>query len=218
MDGTTRFATARSTMARLVEDVCLPSVPSGFFPADDAAPFDPQPHLLGVPADHGVRGLFFNSLLDEAKAQSAAISPARNYVDFKHYPVREWLELLLEAAGRCHPGLSLRGAVRRMGRLAYPTFAASMVGRVMFGILGNDIARVMKVASKGYDCSLTHARVVIVAADDHSVRARFEHSYAFIDAYQVGVFEGAFAACKRQGEVFVRTRSVCEGEIFARWK
>jgi uncharacterized protein (TIGR02265 family) len=203
MQASTRFATS--------------SVPNGFLEPDDHNPFDPRPHLLGVPSEHGVRGLFFNSILREAKAQGVAISNARNYIDFKHYPVREWLELLLEAAGRCHDGLPLRGAVRRMGRLAYPAFAASMVGRVMFGVLGNDIARVMKIASKGYDCSLTHARVVIVAADAHSVRARFEHSYAFIDAYQVGVFEGAIAACKRRGEVFVRTDSVCEGEIFARW-
>jgi uncharacterized protein (TIGR02265 family) len=205
MDGS-RFAT-----------VSLPPVPAGFFVPDDASPFDPQPHILGVPSEHGVRGMFFNSIIDEAEARGVAISPARNYVDFKHYPVREWLELLLESAGRCHRGLSLRGAVRRMGRLAYPAFAASMVGRVMFGVLGNDIARVMKIASKGYDCSLTHAKVVIVANGAHSVRVRFEHSYAFIDAYQVGVFEGALAACKRRGEVHVRTDSVCEGEIFARW-
>jgi uncharacterized protein (TIGR02265 family) len=201
-----------------VDGARLPSVPCGFFAPDDAAPFDPQPHILGVPSDHGVRGLYFNSILLNASARGVAISPVRNYVDFKHYPVREWLEFMIEAAQRCHPGLSLRGAVRRMGRIAYPAFAASMVGRVMFGILGNDIARVMKIASKGYDCSLTHARVIIVAADSHSVRVRFEHSYAFIDAYQVGVFEGAFEACKRQGEVYVRTDSVCEGEAFARWE
>jgi uncharacterized protein (TIGR02265 family) len=218
MHDTTRFATARSTTDRNFEDVSLPSVPRGFVRPDDAAPFDPLPNILAVPSDHGIRGLYFNSMIDEANIKGVAISADRSYIDFKYYPVREQLELMIDVAQRFHPGSSLRGAVRRIGRTVYPVFAASLVGRVMFGVLGNDLARIMKIASKGYECSLSHAHASVVACNPHSARVRLENNYAFIDAYQVGVFEGALEACNREGEVYVRQDSVSEGEIFVRWR
>jgi uncharacterized protein (TIGR02265 family) len=218
MHATNRFATAGSARNRDFEDVSLPSVPRGFVTPDDAAPFDPLPNILGVPGEHGIRGLYFNSMIDEANIKGVAISADRSYIDFKHYPVREHLELMIEVARQCHPGSSLRGAVRRMGRTAYPVFAASLVGRVMSGVLGNDLARIMKIASKGYECSLSHAHASVVASNPHSARVRLENNYAFIDAYQVGVFEGALEACNREGEVYVRQDSVSEGEIFVRWR
>jgi uncharacterized protein (TIGR02265 family) len=200
-----------------VAGAILPPVPDGFVLPNDTAPFDPRPNLRGVPDNHRVRGLFFNSIIDVAKRRGIVVPRIHDYVDFKHYPVREWMELVLGAARLCYPQLSLRGGLRNLGRYAYPSFATSMVGRVTFGILGDDLARIMNIASKGYACSLTHARVTVVSATAQSVRARFEHSYGFIDSYQVGVFEGVFQACNRAGEVHVRVDSVCEGEIFARW-
>lgn len=205
-------------MGLVAEDVYLPSVPAGFVAPDDSAPFDPMPYILGVPNEHCIRGLFFNSILDAATAKGVAISAGRSYIDFKHYPVREHIELLLELAQRCYPGESMRGAVRRMGRMAYPAFAASLVGRVMFGVLGSDVTRIFQIAPKGYNCSLSHARVTVIASGPHSARVRLENTYALLDVFQVGVFEGVFDACNRPGEVYFRSDSLCDGELFARWK
>jgi uncharacterized protein (TIGR02265 family) len=205
-------------MNPMVEDLYLPSVPAGFVAPDDSAPFDPTPYILGVPNDHCIRGLFFSSILDAATAKGVAIPAGRSYIDFKHYPVREHIELLIEMAPRCYPGESLRGAVRLMGRLAYPAFAASLVGRVMFGVLGSDVARIFNIAPKGYDCSLSHTRATVITSGAHSARVRLENHYALIDTFQVGVFEGVFDLCNRPGEVYVRSESLCDGELFARWK
>lgn len=200
----------------LARDI-LPSVPEGFARPNDALRFDPRPHLDGVPDEQALRGLFFNSVIDMADSHGVTLAGARRYVDFKHYPIREWMELCLEAARLCYPQLPLRGGLRRLGQLAYPCFASSMVGRVIFGILGDDTPRIMSILSKGYDVSVTGINMIILACDEHSVRARFEKTYGFIDSFQVGVFEGVLDVCKRPGEVYVRVDSVCEGEIFARW-
>ena len=40
---------------------------------------------------------------------------------------------------------------------------------------------------------------------------------SFLDSYNVGVFEGAIAACERQGRVRVKLRTFCDGDVLVEW-
>jgi uncharacterized protein (TIGR02265 family) len=207
----------RANLMRAHHLEVLPSVPHGFVLSNDAAPLDPVPQLRDVPDGHGVRGWLFNTVIDMAEARGVALRPSRGYIDFKYYPVRDWMELMVEATRQCYPQLPLRAGLRALGRLAYPRFVTSMIGRVTFGILGNDIARIMATAPKAYEVSFTHSRVSVLDSGMQSVHVRFEHTHAFLDSYHVGAFEGAMDACKRVGEIHVKIDSLSQGELFVRW-
>jgi uncharacterized protein (TIGR02265 family) len=195
----------------------LPAIPEGFAPPDDQRPIKPEEVIERTPADVSVRGMFFNSYMQEARARGITLEGVTSHVGFKYYPTREWQHFIVQVARKFHPGLPLGGALRRLGLSAYPTFAESMVGRVIFGVLGKDLARIMRVASKGFEHSLSTARVEVVGADEHSARLHLTGVYGFFDSYTVGVFEGAIKVCEREGDVHVRLISHGEGEVFVRW-
>ena len=50
----------------------------------------------------------------------------------------EHLEALVKTAELLHPDADLREGLRRVGQTAYPTFVQTMLGRVLFGVLGSD--------------------------------------------------------------------------------
>jgi len=195
----------------------LPEVPPGFLPPDDQSPLRLDEIVAQTPPEAQVRGMFFNSYLAEAKRRGVAIPGAGAYVGFKFYPVRDWQRFIVEVAARLHPGAPLRGALRKLGLSAYPTFAESIVGRVVFGVLGKDLSRIMRVASKGFEHSLSSAEVVLRAADERSAHLHLRGVYGFLDCYNVGVFEGAMRVCERTGDVHYRPIAFGEAEMFVRW-
>jgi uncharacterized protein (TIGR02265 family) len=195
----------------------LPPVPTGFSAPDDARPVLPERVIQSTPDGASVRGMFFNSYVEQAKERGIRLDDVGAHAGFKYYPAREWQRFIVQVAQKFHPDLPLGGALRRVGLSAYPTFAESMVGRVVFGVLGKDLARIMRVAQKGFEHSLSSARVELLSADDHSARLYLAGVYGFFDTYTVGVFEGAIRVCEREGDVHVRLIGHGEGEIFVRW-
>jgi uncharacterized protein (TIGR02265 family) len=193
------------------------SAPAGFLAPDDSRPLDVEEVVRETPADAAVRGMFFNTYLAEAKRRGVSLSDPGSYVGFKFYPLHQWQRFIVDVAARLHPGLPLRGALRQVGLSAYPTFADSIVGRVVFGVLGKDLGRILRVASKGFEHSLNSAHVELVSGDERSVRLHLAGVYGFIDSYNVGVFEGAFKACDREGSVFYRSIAPGEAEIICQW-
>jgi uncharacterized protein (TIGR02265 family) len=161
--------------------------------------------------------MFFNSYLAEAKRRGIALADTGSYVGFKFYPLHLWQRFIIDVARRLYPEAPLRGALRKVGLSAYPTFADSIVGRVVFGVLGKDLGRILRVASKGFEHSLNSARVELVASDERSVRLHLAGVYGFIDSYNIGVFEGAFKACDREGSVLYRPIAAGEAEIICQW-
>jgi len=192
--------------------------PDGFALPNDSAPLDADAHIAATPADAEIRGMFFQAYLDEAARRGVTLPARRTYTAFKMYSMREWQAFAVEAAQALYPQTTLRGALRKMGLSAYPTFADSIVGRVVFGVLGKDLSRIMRVASKGFEHSTNCARAEIVDAGADFARLRLLGVYGFVDSYNVGVFEGAITVCEKQGDVFVRSLGVAEAEVFCRWR
>jgi uncharacterized protein (TIGR02265 family) len=195
----------------------LDPIPPGFIAPDDTAPLDVDAIIAATPEDVGLRGMYYQSYLDELKRRGLPVDPKHRYLAFKLYPLRDWQRFMVDSAGRLHPELSLRGGLRRLGLSAYPTFASSMVGRVIFGVLGKDIERIMRIAPKGYEQSLSSCKVDIVEATATHARVHLRGVHSFLESYQLGVFEGALVVCERQGDVHHRPIAPGESEIYCRW-
>ncbi|MEW5849349.1 MAG: DUF2378 family protein [Myxococcota bacterium] len=190
----------------------------GFTRLDWSAPLDINAALTVVPPDVTVRGMFPQGVVDECVKAGRPLPGGRRYVGFKGYPVTEFMELCVEASALLFPTAPPRERLRRLGQLAYPTLLQSMVGKAIFGMVGGKLEAVMKLASKGYEVSLSRGTATAVEVQDGSARLHFRDIYNFLDTYQVGVVEGAMSACGRTGEVFYRSISPSEGEMLAQWR
>jgi uncharacterized protein (TIGR02265 family) len=161
--------------------------------------------------------MFMNDLLAHVAQAGGAPITDKRYVIFKDYPMREYIELAPQAAARAFPSLPMREALRRIGRSAYPTLADTMIGRVIFGVLGKDLEAVMRVAARGYAVSQSHGVAEVLEVGPGRARVQLTNLYTFVDSFQVGVFEGAILACGRTGEVRARVESIATAEILATW-
>lgn len=159
-------------------------------------PLDCAPYLARVPADATCKGMFFHDIINAVERKSAEAAQAlkpylpRRYMSFKDYPLREHMEVTAKAAELLYPDVPSQEGMRRLGWLAYPTFAESMVGKVIFGILGNDLDRIFKVAPKSLEIALSRGRVHTEKMGDRHWRFDFRDAYGYLDIYYVGVIEG----------------------------
>lgn len=198
--------------------LAVPAPPEGFLPIDDAAPFDLEAYMKATPNFATVRGMFFQAYVAEAQRRRVKlVTVTRDYLGFKHYPMREWQAVVAEAAEKFYPTLTLRGGLRRLGQRAYPTFADSTVGKVIFGVMGKDLSRIMRMALKGWQQAVNTAAGKVVDAGDNHVRMHLVGLYGFMDSFNLGVYEGTIETCDRRGEVYYRHLGHGEGEVFCRW-
>jgi len=70
---------------------------------------------------------------------------------------------------------------------------------------------------RGYEAVLSHGRAEVVDVGARFARVRLIDFPAFIDSYQVGVFEGALLSCKVPGTVKVRMETPIRGEFLVEW-
>lgn len=196
-----------------------PEPPSGFEVPDWNAPVDVDAQLEQTPSDVVVKGMYFEGLLREAAKRDVEAAPGHpKYRAFKDYPLRELMKLELDLVPKFFPEASLREGLRRLGWLAYPILIDSMIGKIIFGVLGDDIAKVFKVSAKGYAVSINRGRAVVLDSGPDFARIHLTEMYNFPDCYQLGVFEGALRYYGREGEIVVRTMSDIEVELFVRWQ
>jgi uncharacterized protein (TIGR02265 family) len=191
--------------------------PTDFLPADDRAPFSAEDYLQAIPPKARVRGMFFNSYIEQAEKRGIALD-AKSHVSFKLYPLDDWARFALEVSRAFWPDEPLRGGLRRAGLAAYPTFADSLIGRIIFGAVGKDVGLVLRLAGKGYEHSLEPGSCTVVEVGDHYALLVLKDVYTFVDVYHVGVFEGVLAACGRKGQVFCKRNSVSAAEFYITWE
>ena len=185
---------------------------------DMQAPLDVAAYMAHCPEHAVARGMFFGDIVDALKRRGLRPSTSKRYVAFSNYPQREFIEFAARSVELLHPDLPLREGLRRVGHLAYPTFRDTMIGRVMFGVLGDDIEAVMKIVPKGYDAALNVVQAKTLAVGRGYALFRFENLHTLFDSYQVGVMEGAILACGREGEVRLKCESLSTGQALVTWR
>lgn len=188
----------------------------GFHAPDFNQTVDVDAHLQRCRPEATTRGMFLADIVEALKQRNLPL-PAKRYQAFGSYPQREFITVAADAARHLYPGLAQKEALRRLGQLAYPTFADTMIGKVMYGVLGKDVAAIMKVAPRGYEAVLSHGRAELVQSGPKMARVRLTDVATFLDSYQVGVFEGAFKSCNVAGTVKVKLDSPVTGEFLLEW-
>jgi uncharacterized protein (TIGR02265 family) len=191
-------------------------VPPGFAPPDLAAPLDVDAAKAALAPGAAIKGMFAQALCDELKKKGFTPAVRASWVGFKDYPLPEYFDFLVDAAGKIHPNTPVRAALRTMGRSAYATMASSLAGRVVFGVLGRDIQAITRIVSKAYELAGRGSRATLLGASASHSHVRLE-DVAFADCYQVGCFEGVLDACGQQGEVRVKLLSATSAELFTTW-
>lgn len=185
------------------------------------APLDTQAVLASVPTDVSAKGMFHAQLQDELEREGFARGPdelaEKKYGAYRDYPMHELMRIELFAIEKLYPGVPSRAALRSLGRSAYRTFAESLVGRVIFGALGNNPAAIVKVASKGYRRTMSHGRGKSVFSDDTHAIVHLEDIYNFPDSYQIGVMEGGLDYLGYDAEVRLSVRSPTEVFVRLEW-
>jgi uncharacterized protein (TIGR02265 family) len=188
----------------------------GFVKPDLAAPIDVAAQKRLVQPGATVKGMQLAAIVAEAKRRGVTLE-GRRYVAFRDYPGEELLELLALAAARVWPDAPPREALRRIGRVAYPTLKASLVGRVVFGALGRDIEAVWRLVSKGYELSNNTGRATLLELTRSEAFVRLEGMYSWVDAWHVGILEGAVEIYGLDPQVLVDVKSPTSADFWVRW-
>lgn len=186
---------------------------------------DVEAYLERVPDDACCKGMFFGDLVDAAKSVSAQATAEvtrelgqRRYIPFKDYPLREHMTLSSRLVPRLFPQYPTREGMRRLGWLVYPLFKQSLIGRVVFGVLGHDLDQVMRVGPRSFELSLTRGRAVGEKIGERHYRYSFREIYGYLDSYYVGVMEGVFRDHGVRAEVKIALSSLSDGVMDIRWE
>src|SRR5689334_889273 len=93
---------------------------------------DVERYIRACPADATTQGTFFRYLCDALEKTHGGDErlytglSRRDWTIFRKYPLRDFMTLVVNAARIAFPGEAMSEGLRRMGRLAYPSFAATM--------------------------------------------------------------------------------------------
>jgi uncharacterized protein (TIGR02265 family) len=194
-----------------------------FVTPDFSKPLHLGAYLARVPAEATCKGMFFDDIIKavtKASPQAGAeLVPhvARRYVPFRDYPLREHMELTARAVQLLYPALPQREGLRRLGWLAFPAFTESLVGRIIFGILGNDLDKVFELGPRSFSVSLSHGRATAYRIGEAHWQYVFTEVYGFLDAYYVGVLEGPIKKLGKVPQVRLSPASLSEGVMDIRW-
>lgn len=189
----------------------------GFSLPDWQAPLDVAAQIAATPERGVVKGLFFQDIVDAAGTLGPLPEARPRYLPFIDYPTREYMALLVACATRVHPKEPARNGLRRLGRLAYPTLAATLLGRAIFGMAGRDFGTILSLASRAYAASMKPGEASLMDRAAQRGVISLREVWTFPDAYQVGVFEGALIAVGLSGEVKVRVLSPCDVDFEVTW-
>ncbi len=187
-----------------------------FIEPDFSSPLDLEERLQACPPEANTKGIFFNDILRQLKTAGCE-EWSHSYLGFKSYSQRDFIELAAFAAVRLHPSAPIREGLRRLGQRGYVAFTETLAGKIMFGVLGPDIDRILSLGSVGYPRVINPGSVECEALGPGHVRVYLREIHILTDSYQVGAWEGAFMACKKRGTFLVRCHSLSDIDFDIQW-
>jgi len=174
-------------------------------------------HIEQTPKDHTVKGMYVAGILDTLKAHHVSCK-LTTVQAFKDYPLREYMELLLDSAVTLYPRQAPADGLRELGRLAIPTFAKSIVGGVIMGTVGRSWELALKCVAKGYEVSLRPGRCTVTAMSPGGAVLQLRSVWNFGTSYQVGVIQGLMDWCQMSGHVTPAALSPCNVDLRLEWE
>lgn len=195
-----------------------------FVRPDFLSDIDLPPLLAAVPSDATCKGMFLADIVEAVRKRTngrehelLTLVGREKYLAFGDYPLREHVLLTAHAAKLLYPHVPSREGARRIGQAVFPAFSESMIGRVIFGVVGKDLDRIFEVAPRAYQRTLSHGRILASFVGPRHWRYRFEGYYSHLDTFQVGVIEGPILAAGKTPHVRTRIDSPFLGELDIHW-
>ncbi len=181
--------------------------------------------VRACPASATARGTFFQFVADAvSKAQGSAPQKlyegveGRRWISWNSYPLTDFMRLAVNASRLLYPKEPLGQGLRRMGWLAFPSFTATMAGRVVAYAFGDDVDAVLQAIPKAYPVSLSHASAKARRLGNRHWEVGLRDVYNFADTYQLGVIEGVLRAREFTPEVRIRRHlRRCDVDLEVRW-
>jgi len=174
-------------------------------------------HIEQTPKDHTVKGMYVAGIHDTLKTHHVTYN-LTTVQAFKDYPLREYMELLLDSALTLYPRQTPSDGLRALGRLAIPTFARSIVGGVLMGTVGRSWELALKCVAKGYEVSLRPGKCLVTAMSPGRAVLQLRSVWNFGTSYQVGVIEGLMEWCQISGLVSPTALSPCNVDLKLEWE
>jgi uncharacterized protein (TIGR02265 family) len=180
---------------------------------------DLDTYLAACPPRATTRGTFFTHLRERVREKlgevPADLLSGLSQVDWRElrsYPLADFMRLAYRAARLLYPATASSEGLRRVGRLAYPSFASTTTGRIVLFALGHELEDVAKACATAYRVTLPDAVVRVLpvseppseAASRRRYRVEMRSVYSFVDTYHYGALEGAALALGRNPTVTVR--------------
>jgi uncharacterized protein (TIGR02265 family) len=198
----------------------------GFFTPTFAEELSVDRYLTACPADAVTRGTFFLHVRDHVHKELGREPDAlfegvkrRSWLPFHSYSLREFMRLAHNGAKLAYPRLPTSDGLRRIGWMSYPSFAATMAGRVVLFAFGDRLEDVVKAAPKAYGIGLPGATVTSRALGPKHWRFSLRDVYSFVDAYHYGVLEGTVLAFSQRPLIRLRLLgSPSDADFDVRWE
>lgn len=182
-----------------------------------SATLDVERVLAAIPADAKIAGMFFLAVAEGAKRRGVSLPLMRErYLPFSFYPITEFAPLLVQAAGRFHPELSLRQALRILGASGPKAFIASTLGKVTLGA-AEGVHETVAAIAKTYEINIRPSRCTILESRPSSMVLGLEGVHYFLDTHHVGVFEGTLSHAGVSGRVKIASHSRTSAELLLEW-
>jgi uncharacterized protein (TIGR02265 family) len=195
-----------------------PATREGFEVIDWNAPLDLVAARARLPAGGAViKGMFIDGVLRGCARRGHDLKWPKRFVAFRDYDVAEYLDVCEAAARTLYPTQSTREGLRRVGHMAYPDLVDSLIGRVIFGVLGKDVKSISKLVSKAYEIAGKPGRAALLELHDDASVVRLDDIHTYLDTLQVGAFEGVLQACGLDGEVRIKWHSPSSCEFWTCW-
>ncbi len=143
-------------------------------------------HLRDCPPTATTRGTFFHYVAKLAQRGDGLPDERifdgverRRWIPFKTYPLPEFMRLCHNVARTVYPTLRIGHALRRVGWVCYPSFAATMAGRVVLYAYGQRIDDVVLAAPKSYTHGLpgSSSRVSTLGVRHYRIELRDVYSF-----------------------------------------
>lgn len=178
-----------------------------------------ESRIDATPEHATVKGMYIQSFLRTLERKGLPHPNNQRYIVFKDYPLREYMRLLLDACPLLYPDHSIREALKRQGRLVYPTLVSSTVGKVIFAMAGSDWNAALPLASRGWEISLKPGSAKLLERTETSAILALRDVYNFADSFQVGIMEGAMELFLIDGTVVPRpVRRICDVDLVMNWR
>jgi len=206
-------------MTDVVSDLIAPLVSESTGPQFAGERAELMDWISETPPEATVKGMYVEALLTLRKRRGAALPTDKRYFSFKDYPLRELMMLMVDAVAVLYPEVSPHEGMTALGRLAFPTFTSTTIGKVIFSVAGNSWVRALNLVTKAYEVSIRPGTASVAEVTDTSARVELRDIWNFGNSYQVGVFEGAMKHFGVRGSVqAVRVGRQCDVDLIMHWE